>query len=479
MINKTNVKNFFFLSFSEGVSGLLFFIALTYAARVLGPDPYGRIMVARSVMLYFLMLVNAGLDIYGIREGSRDIHRIESLLGKIIPLRLLLSAITFVLLALLLQVFPDDQETRRLVMVYSGMIILTALSIEWYFQCTERMGLPAIGRLLCEAVFIIVVFLAVKSREQLLWIPVARVLGMFIQQLFYWMFSFREFGLIRFQCNRAEWISILKKSLPMGFGIIMVQIYYYLDSLMLGILSDYSQAGLYSAVYRLLVAAIIITSMLNKALYPRLSTLFKTSLEEMTALMNDGLRYLAIVACLIVFHGFILASWCIPLLYKDMYVPAIPVFKIVIFNLMFVVINGLLAHGILAADREKKYMAAVTLGAVINLIFNMLLIPAFNMYGAASATILSEMAVLIYFFRIYRTIGIAVDWKRIAGIYGIALAVSVVVYIAVFRYSLIGAIAVFNVLYLTILYHTGLLPKEKVAEMLAHVKGVRQRRSRG
>lgn len=466
MINKKNIKNFLFLSSSEALSGFLFFIAMIYIARVLGPEAYGKMNVARSLILYFLMFVSAGLDFYGIREGARIPAQIKTLIEKIVTLRLILSVITVGLLLLMLQVFPEDLETRRLLLYYGGMIILTAVSLEWYYQSTERMGLSSAGRAISEIVFILLVLLLIRSPENLIWIPIARVLGTFAQQLFYWLIGIKELGTLHLSGNFDSWTKMLKISLPMGFGFIMVQIYYYLDSIMLKILADYEQVGFYSASYKILTAIILVVTMLNKAIYPQLSKLYKMSVQKMSYLLQDALKLMTIATVWIVFHGFILSEWGILLLYKEAFISSVPVFKILIFNLLVVGINGLFAYGLLASDNEKKYLISVSIGAIVNFILNLIFIPKFGMYGAAGTTILSELSLLIYYFWQYKKIEFQIQWNPIVAI---ILIGSVIFFpVLIFRniIPLVLIILIFNILYFPLLMRLKLLPLHELGVLL-------------
>lgn len=458
MINKTHLKNFLFLSSAESISGLLFFVAMLFAARMLGPENFGKVTFARSMMLYFLMIVTAGLDFLGIREGARDRSRIRELMENILSLRLVLSAITYAALFLLLKFYPDDPETRHAIMIYSGLILLTAISIEWVFQSLENMGITAIGRILSEIIFIAVVFIFIREPGDLLWIPAARLLGTVLQNLYYWITGLKAYRSVRLRWEFPRWAAMLKQSLPMGFGFMMVQVYFYLDSLILGIVGNYENVGIYSAAYRILTSIILVISMLNKTLYPSLSRLHHESKEKMAHLLQDALQSVFALTVWIVFHGLLLSAWGITLLYGDQYLGSIPLFQILLFDLLVVVINGLLAHCVLASDEEKQYLLSVSLGAVANLILNLCLIPKYGAAGAAVATILSECFVLFYFAMHFRRKHISIRWGRLAAILLIGIVTGAPVLFWTDRITLPGALLAFNILYVASLHRTGWLP---------------------
>jgi O-antigen/teichoic acid export membrane protein len=69
-----------------------------------------------------------------------------------------------------------------------------------------------------------------------------------------------------------------------------------------------------------------------------------------------------------------------------------------------------------ATGDERHYAVAVTLGALLNVLANLALIPAFGMEGAAAATLGAEVVVFVYVaVRLERRLGRApLDLDRIA-----------------------------------------------------------------
>ena len=74
-------------------------------------------------------------------------------------------------------------------------------------------------------------------------------------------------------------------------------------------------------------------------------------------------------------------------------------FKILIWNLFIVGINSIYGQFVLMmGEGEKDVAIAVTMGAVTNIILNFIMIPKWSLYGAAVATVISEIVVTIYVY---------------------------------------------------------------------------------
>jgi len=122
LITKRNINSFVSLSISELISSFIFFIIVIYLARVLGAEGLGKITFAKSVVIYLLMVVNAGLDLYAVRTASRNNRLIKTLISNIISLRLFLAFIIYGVLIIFVFLLPRDYETKQILLYYGGML---------------------------------------------------------------------------------------------------------------------------------------------------------------------------------------------------------------------------------------------------------------------------------------------------------------------------------------------------------------------
>jgi len=401
LIARIHFRNFFYLSIADGISHVLFLGIVIYLARVLGAEGLGTVTFARSIILYLLLIVNAGLELYGIRAGSRDPRQIPHLIGTFLFLRFFLIILVSCLLVILVFFLPKSAETKQVLLLYGGMLITTGLLLEWPFQAVERMHILAVGRVLAECLFVFVVIGLIHESRDILWVPVGRFLGGAAELILLFLLSRRLFGKIRFEWAPSRWRDILKRSMPMGAGFIMVQVYSNMDNIMLGLIRSEQEVGLYAAAYKIVMAIVLAGVVYHKALYPALSRLSHQSIEKMNRLLVQSARLLVIFAIPVVAASWILAAELISLLYGREYVESIPVFQILIIKVLLMWVNGLTANAVLASDQERRFLVSVTLGALTNLLLNVFFIPHWGMTGAAVATILSECVVFVYFFIVY------------------------------------------------------------------------------
>jgi len=420
LITKRNINSFVSLSISELISSFIFFIIVIYLARVLGAEGLGKITFAKSVVIYLLMVVNAGLDLYAVRTASRNNRLIKTLISNIISLRLFLAFIIYGVLIIFVFLLPRDYETKQILLYYGGMLFTTAFLLDWPFQAVEKMGYSAFGRLIGEVAFLIMIAAVVHGPGQILWVPLSRVFGSILQLLFLLVLCWKFFGRIKLKFKLSTWKNMLAISLPMGAGFIMVQIYYNIDSVMLGLMKTDKEVGLYAAAYKLLMAIALFGSAFQRAIYPSLSRLSKVSKLKMDQLLGESLKFSLIVTLPIVLTGIVISSELIHFLYRSGFEESALVFQILVVNVILMWINGLIANSVLASDKEKKYLIGVTMGAVSNFGLNLVFIPQWGMIGAAVTTVFSEVVVFIYF---YLTFLIKIETKLISRLSYIFLSI--------------------------------------------------------
>jgi O-antigen/teichoic acid export membrane protein len=91
----------------------------------------------------------------------------------------------------------------------------------------------------------------------------------------------------------------------------------------------------------------------------------------------------------------------IVLIYGGAYVEAVRPLQILLITSSVIFLNVALVNPLLAWDRQTEYMKIIAVGALANVVMNVLLIPRFGIRGAAVATLLAEISVAGFGIRAY------------------------------------------------------------------------------
>ena len=175
------------------------------------------------------------------------------------------------------------------------------------------------------------------------------------------------------------------------FGLMTVAaiICFRLDVIMLSVMRNETEVGLYGAAYRLLALAFLVPESLVSAMFPVLSCSLQERRQEARDLVVTGMQLLLTLELPLCLAVAALAWWLMPLIFGSAFADASLVLMVLIFTLLPHSLNGLLGF-LLQGDRQEKTALWLILGALGgNLILDFFLIRWLGMMGAAWGTLLS------------------------------------------------------------------------------------------
>jgi len=188
---------------------------------------------------------------------------------------------------------------------------------------------------------------------------------------------------------------LVRKALPIGIGTVMTQIYFNFDITMLGFMKGIEEAGLYTAVYKLLMFLLLIDRVFSMVILPLISRYYRESKERLEGILSFAAKAVIALVLPISAGGAVLALPIVRLIYGEGYTPASFAFQIVIWTLTITTIGSIYTQGLIASGNEKKYAVAMVTGTVANIILNVIMIPILGIVGAAMATVCSEIVMVL------------------------------------------------------------------------------------
>lgn len=123
---QTIAKNTSWLFTAEGISKLLMLFLIVLIARYLGALDYGKFAFAFAAL--FAVIANFGLLTLTIREIAKDKSLASKYMENIAIIKLILSVITFALIALAINLMNYLQDTTYAVYPFGLYVILASFS---------------------------------------------------------------------------------------------------------------------------------------------------------------------------------------------------------------------------------------------------------------------------------------------------------------------------------------------------------------
>ncbi|MFC1915838.1 flippase [Chloroflexota bacterium] len=393
-------KNFFSLAAANIIASLLGFVATVYLARVLGPGGFGQIYFAIAIIAYFMLIANLGLPMLGTREIARDKNKIKDYVGNIVALRLTLAAIAFCLLLLFAFLIQKPTEIKYLIILYGLGLFPFALQLLWLFRGIEKMEYMAGSQIAGGVLYVASILYFIKSPEQLLAVPVIYVIcTAFLPAVFLIFFSIRHFGRIPLKFDAPFWGSLLRQALPMGFAFVIAELYFHFDTVMLGFMRSNEEVGYYNAAYRIILLFVGLGGLYHVTIFPIISNYYKTSLASLHRLLSLTAKLTVTISLPLAAGGTMLAKSIMNFIYPPEYGSGIIALQILIWVIPVRLIGSVYGNSLIACDRQSRFAIGVTIGAIINIVLNAILIPRFGIVAAAAITVVTLGAVVLYNYR--------------------------------------------------------------------------------
>jgi len=393
-IKQTILKNAFWLVASEAVAGLLRLVLLIYMARILGATEYGKFTFAFSFVSVLVIFSDLGIINIITREFSRNKEK-EKEFPALIALQIVLSVGALILMVLGSFFITSDFAIRKIIWILSLFILITSFFGIFYafLRSRQRMEYEA-GIKIIQTLIIVLIPLCVLFYFPS---PINLSYGYFFSNLVALIILLIFFH-FRFHSLRIGWdrnvFKLLKMSWPLSLGLMASWIYMSISSVILGYFNLIIENGWYNAASKVALIALMPATLIVISFYPALSNFFITSKEKLQKSWNFLMGAMIFSAMPIVAGGIVLAPKIINLFYGSNFAPSIFAFQLLIFVIGISFINYPFSVILVVSDQQKKNFALMVMGIVTNIILNLLLIPAYKLFGAVIATMISSLTTL-------------------------------------------------------------------------------------
>ena len=404
----SSLKNNVVLNYINTLASIVFpLITFPYAARILLPEGIGLFNFQNSIIGYITLLSSLGIPLYAVREVARVRDNVEErnrVTVEIALLSLILAAGGYVIVFAVGELVPQINAHLSLFYILSLSILFTALGVSWFYTAIEDFKFITVRGLIIRVLFVVALFLFVKSKEDLLIYGVV-IVGSTVGNEFINFIHLRKFiNIFKLNWSKVNIFRHLKPSFSIFVLNLSVSLYVQLNPVMLGFLSDNTQVGYYTAGSKLSYIILSVVTSMATVLIPHVSNMIQVhDTEKFKQLITKVYHYYMALALpftigLIVLSVPLTLVICGNSFYEASYVTAITAPVII-----FISITNIIGLQVLYPYGKENYVTYSTIGgAVINLIVDIPLIWLWGSKGAAIATFCAELAVLLIQVRLGR-----------------------------------------------------------------------------
>ncbi|MFR1127265.1 MAG: flippase [Enterocloster bolteae] len=282
----------------------------------------------------------------------------------------------------------------------SAIQILTvfnsAADINWLFFGLEEFRLTVTRNVVIKGLTVLSVFVFVKGRQDL-WIYVCIMAGgVLLGNLALWTQAGKYVDFKRPQWARAK--RHLIKLVILFVPVIAVSVYQRMDKVMLGSLSVMEQSGYYENVEKIINIPKGVITALGTVMLPRMSYLIS---KDETALMrryiSRSMEFVMFSSSAMAFGIAAVANDFAPFFFGSGFAGTGPLIQLMSCTIVMVACaNVVRTQYLIPRRRDRVYLQSVWIGAGVNLLVNLCLIPYQGALGAVIGTVAAEGCVMLY-----------------------------------------------------------------------------------
>lgn len=362
-------------------------VFVVVVARALGVEQYGWFVVATALAPVFLVLGSLGLHQAVVRIVVRGDEHASTAFATGFAVRTLTAAAAVLLATAAAPLLVDGRTAVVTVAVVSTALALDATVSYWSsaFEVRGTMRPYSLALVLNRFASTALAVVAYALGGGLLGVLSAYLAGSAGAVLYVhraWRRSSPAGRLWRL--DRATAVTLLREGAPLGVAGLLNMLLLRSDTVLVTVLLSTRDAGLYGAAFRFYESFVFVAYAVGDAAFPRLSRQGRSTgtahlLEAITALAAAAYAPLFVLSL-------VAAPWAVDTVFGEQFSPAADAVPwLTLATLLFAVTNqartGLLALGRAATTAR---IAAAALG--VNLVLNLLLIPAHGIAGAAAGT---------------------------------------------------------------------------------------------
>ena len=371
-------------------------ITFPYISRILLPEGIGRITYVQSINNYFLLFINLGIPLYGIREIAKvRNNKLEK--SKVFSEIFFLNIITTILGVVVyicfynLNIIKNDKE---IFLIFSLVLLFNFLSVDWFFQGIEDYKYITVRTVIIKILSTLFLFVFIKKSSDIYIYSIIVVFSLVGSNFFNIV---RALKLVQLKLKGLNIKRHLKGIFIIFSMNLAVSIYTNLDSVMLGSYGSKYSLGIYSAAIKIIALVIGIVTSLGAVLLPRISNYIEEKKEdEIKKILEKTFSFLLFLIIPSIIGLYFTANEIILLFAGKEYLEGITTLKILSLIILFIGFSNFIGMQILyPRGEEKKVFYSVLVGAIINFSLNLYLIPRYYQNGAAFATCVAEFTVVV------------------------------------------------------------------------------------
>ena len=389
---KSFIGNMSWIFVGNVAHAVLSFLINIVVARYLTTNDNGIINYAGSWISFYHALAAMGINSIINKFTTDDIDESNSYLTTAIVFRMIAGVVGAGLVVITVLIINPGENIVLYISAIQGLSIAFSAgdTLIYWFRYKRQANVVAAMRLIAFFIPAIVKVFAIVVIKSLYLYTIGLILETFLFSVLL-IYQYRKHYTKKINVSISKLKVILSASYPFIFSAVLATIYAQTDRVMLKNMVDNSSVAYYSVAVTLAGLMSIVTSAIIEGFRPEIIGSFNSGNQKLYE--KRLTQAYAVTFWICIAYGLfisVFAKQIILLLYGEKYLPAVPALSLIVWYTSFSYF-GTINNIYMVAENKQKWVQVTTLvGALTNVVLNVILIPSIGIVGAAAASLATQ-----------------------------------------------------------------------------------------
>jgi len=412
ILNNNIIRNMGFLTLGELTAKTLNFFIIIFIVRALSVDAYGRYAIAFNFVMSFVFLIDLGMNTIVIRDCSRNSDEVNTIINKVLVIKIILSIITIILISAIAIFFMPYDWSLKLIISLASLIVVLKEILNFgntIFRSSENMMYISILRIIEVMIYgiLICVFLLIEKNEYSLvfaWI-ITYLIELIIQIIISRKYVKYSIKLPDFKFFKK----IFSQSIWIGVASFLGRMYSSVNIIIISLIVGTTEVAFYTAALQIVSAGTLIRMSISDAIFP-------TTCKEIRkkGYAQKFYKYIIFASIFTAIGALIITLFAkniILLIFGNKYYYSTIILQILIWYIPLYVFNIWSCQVLDSTNNQKFHVINEIVILLITIILNYFLTLQYGAIGAAISAVSARLVGVILLNKFARNIIKNIDKK--------------------------------------------------------------------
>jgi O-antigen/teichoic acid export membrane protein len=393
-LGRTIARNAAFVTVGGLLLKLVNFVFGVYVVRRLGDDRFGQYSIVLAFVGLFQILAELGVSQFVMREIARDRSKAGSLFWNLVAVRLMLAAAGIVAITAAAARVGYSQAIVLGVFLYTWTFVLSAFEapLETVLVAYERLDIVTVLVVLGQLGFVALGTVVLFRGWGFIALVAVGLVAMLPQlAVALWVVRRNQYLKSPASLSPRTWPGLVRSGLPFLFISASLTISFKFDTVILSKYQPEYVVGWYNVAYGLARSLTFTLTGFSVAMVPTLSRTYVREAAQVEIWFYRSVKYMALLGLPVAVGGMLVAEPLIRTLYTPEFLPAANALRVIIWDVPLLLFASFCGNMTTIVGEERAAARIYGGSAIVNVLFNLVMIPLYGYIGAALVTVLTDL----------------------------------------------------------------------------------------